>query len=118
MKNFNRTDRVKAQMIRDISEYFDTELADKIKGMVTITYVKLSKDLRYASVYFSYLGEEVNRESVYSFMDRHKNNVRAYLGKVMKIRHIPEIIFKFDPSIEEGIRIEQLLHEINNDKRE
>ena len=118
MKTFSRTDRVKAQMIRDISEYFDTELADKIKGLITITYVKLSKDLRYAIVFFSYLGEEANRQSVYSFLDRHKNHVRAYLAKVMKIRHVPEISFKFDPSIEEGLRIEQLLNEINNDKKD
>lgn len=118
MRNFSRTDRVKAQMIRDISGYFETELADKIKGMITITYVKLSKDLRYAIVYFSYLGEESNRKSVFSFMERHKNHVRSYLAKVMRIRHIPEINFQFDPSIEEGLRIEQLLNEINNDKKE
>jgi ribosome-binding factor A len=103
------------QILRDISELLEPELPGVVPGMVTFTRVKLSNDLRYAKVYFSYLGEEGNRDRVTEYLNREKKRIRTEVGHKMRIRHIPEIEFRFDPSIEEGIRIEQLLNEIKGE---
>lgn len=91
------------------------KLEDKFSGMVTFTRVRVTDDLRYATAYYSYLGNESDRQSVDSYLQRESGRIRKEVGGPLRIRHIPEFRFKFDPSIEEGMRIEQLLNEIKDD---
>ncbi len=115
MADKRRTSRLGGQMLRDISTMMDAELAEKVHGMVTFTRVRLSNDLRYATIYYSVLGGEAERDEVAGYLEREKKRIRHEVGGLMRVRYIPEFTFKFDPSIEEGIRIEQLLNEIKSD---
>jgi ribosome-binding factor A len=116
MRQFKRSQRLGMQIQRDISRILEQELAETLPGMVTLTYVKLSDDLRYARVYYSYLGSAENRERVDEHLTRERKRIRALVGQSLRIRHIPEIDFKYDPSVERGIRIEQLLEEIKKER--
>lgn len=84
--------------------------------MVTFTHVKLTDDLRYAKVYFSYLGKEEDRALVLEFLTRERRRIRSQIGRNLRVRHIPELDFKFDSSVEHGLRIEQLLDEIHKER--
>jgi ribosome-binding factor A len=95
-----------------------TEFAAGAPAMITFTHVRLTDDLRYATVYYSCLGKEKEQELVAGFLEREKKKIRQLVGRNLRLRHIPELTFKFDPSIEEGIRIEQLLNEIKTDREE
>jgi ribosome-binding factor A len=114
MRSFKRSDRLSEQILRDISSMMEYVLGDQLSSLVTFTHVKLSSDLKYATVYYSYFGNKETPESVQQFLERAKSKIRHDLGQKLKIRRIPELTFKFDPSIEEGIRIEQLLSEIKS----
>jgi ribosome-binding factor A len=105
-------------MLRDISKLVGTDMMDSAPGMITFTHVKLTDDLRYATIYYSCLGREGEQEAVAGFLEREKKRIRHMVGKNLHLRHIPEFRFKFDPSVEEGIRIERLLNEIKNDREE
>jgi len=83
--------------------------------MLTFTHVKLTNDLQHAKIYYSFLGTQENRRLVEEYLAREKWRIRSRIGKQLRVRNIPEIEFKFDPSIEEGLRIEQLLNEINSE---
>ena len=115
MADNRRTSRLAEQILRDISTKMEGELAERLTGMVTFTRVRLSNDLRYATVYYSVLGEEDDREETAAYLERNKNRIRKLVGSELRIRYIPEFTFKFDPSIEESIRIQQLLDEIKSD---
>jgi len=118
MKQYKRSDRLSEQIRRDISQLLEHELAEKFKGMVTFTRVKLSDDLRYAKIYYSYLGDDENRTRVDNYFNHKNKQIRSLVGKNLNIRHIPELNFVFDPSIEEGMRIEQLLNELKRENKE
>lgn len=118
MRQYKRSDRLGEQMRRDISQLLERDLAEKFRGMVTFTRVKLSDDLRYAKIYYSYLGDEENRLLVEEYFIQRNKQIRSLVGKNLSIRHIPELTFVFDPSIEEGIRIEQLLNELKREDKE
>lgn len=113
MRQFRRSDRLGAQILKDISNLVDTEFADKIPAMVTFTHVRLTNDLRYATVFYSCMEDAQGREAVAQSLDRNKNKIRRLVGKNLHVRRLPELIFKFDPSVAEGIKIERLLNEIN-----
>jgi len=115
MRQFKRSQRLGQQIHRDISSLLEQELADLTRGMLTFTRVKLSDDLRYAKVYYSFLGSDEDRRQVEEYLTRHNGRIRSQIGKSLRVRNIPELMFRFDPSVEEGIRIEQLLNEIKRE---
>lgn len=116
MRQYKRSQRLSVQMQRDIARLLETELAEHVPGMVTFTHVRLSDDLRHARVYYSYLGQKDDRGKVEEYLLRERGRLRSLVGQSLKIRHIPELDFKFDPSVEEGLHIEQLLQEIKRDR--
>ena len=118
MKQFKRADRVAEEIRRIASEVWDSEMASRLPGMLTFTRVDLSSDLRHAKVYYSFLGSPADRDRATDFLFHKTKLMRRLIGSNLRIRHIPEFIFKFDPSIEEGVRIEELLNEIKRDKQE
>lgn len=118
MRQFKRTDRLSEQIRRYTSEVVDTDYRGIMPAMITFTSVRLSRDLRYATIYYSFLGDESMKESVYEFLDRSKKHIRSAVGSNMHVRRIPEFTFKFDPSVEEGMKIERLLNEIKSDRSE
>jgi ribosome-binding factor A len=117
MRQFKRADRLAEQILRDLSRLMENELAELGAGMVTFTHVKLSDDFRYATVYYSVLGKENDRHVIADYLEREKKHIRHILGRNLRLRHIPELTFKYDSSIEEGIRIEQLLNEIKSNPK-
>jgi ribosome-binding factor A len=118
MSQFKRSDRLGEQIRRDISLLLETELADLNVGMVTFTRVRLTNDLRYARVYYSFLGDEAGKNRVAEYLQRESKRIRSAVGRQLHVHHIPELTFMFDPSVEEGIRIEQLLNEIKSGRKQ
>jgi ribosome-binding factor A len=118
MRQFRRSDRLNELILRDISVLLDRELADIAPGLTTFTAVRLTGDLRYAKVYYSFLGDEQSHQRVEQYLQRQRRRIRSEIGKNLRIRHIPEIVFKYDPTVEEGIRLDQLFNEIKRDRGE
>lgn len=118
MRQFKRSSRIGEQLLRDISVFYQNELYDNSPSLVTFTHVRVTDDLRYANIYYSCLGDDDKREAVSVFLNNQKKQIRHAVGKNMHTRFIPEFQFKFDPSIEEGIKIEKLLNDIKNDTSE
>jgi len=118
MRQFKRSQRLSAQILRDVSELLQAELYSAVPGLVTFTKVKLSDDLRHAKIYYSYLGDIEQRAALEVHLDQNKGRIRSEVGRGLRVRFVPEIEFKYDPSIEEGIRIEQLLNEIKGEGTE
>ena len=117
MKQYKRSVRIGEQILRSLPDAIGGALEERFAGLVTFTRVRLTDDLRYCTVYYSYLGKESVRDSVEQFLHQQAGRVRKKVGGPLRIRHIPEFKFQFDPSVEEGLRIEQLLNEIKNDRQ-
>ncbi len=115
MRQFKRSTRLGEQVLRDLSTAIGRTLDERFSGMVTFTKVRLTDDLRYATVYYSFLGESVEKIKVEEYFKRECGKIRKLVGSPLRIRHIPEFTFKYDTSIEEGLRIQQLLNEVKDD---
>lgn len=108
-----RTGRVSEQIKKEISLLIQTELKDPRIGFVTVTGVDLTNDLSQAKIYLSVLGDEEQKNNSLKALHKANGFMRSELGKRIKFRHVPELIFKIDESIEYGSRIEKLLTEID-----
>ncbi len=107
-----RTDRVAEAIREELMTIIQRELKDPGIGVTSITHVEVSGDLRHASVLFSVLGDEEERNRTLEALERAKKFIRSELGKRVKLRFTPELAFKLDESLEERLRIAKILDEI------
>ncbi|WP_199623260.1 30S ribosome-binding factor RbfA [Paenibacillus alkalitolerans] len=112
-----RAGRVGEQLKKELSHIIQTELKDPGIGFMTVTGVDVTNDLSQAKVYISVLGSEEQKEATLKSLARGKGFIRSELGKRIRLRHVPELLFQFDTSIEYGSKIEKLLETINNEAR-
>ena len=113
-----RAQRVAETIHHEISNLLIKGLKDPRIGFVTITSVDVTPDLRQAKVYFTLMGSQEDRQQTQSGLDSSAPYVRQQLGKVLRLRHIPEICFIYDASVDYGQHIEKLLSEVKSDLQE
>lgn len=93
-------------------------LKDPGLGFVTITGVDTAPDLRSAVVYYSSLGTEEEQEETAAALDRATPRLQAQMAGQIRIKYTPQLRFAVDPSIEEGLRIDRILHDIAEEEEE
>jgi ribosome-binding factor A len=104
-----RVSRVGEQIKKEISTIVRNEVKDPRIGFLTITDVELSGDMQHAKVYVSVLGSEEERNDTLQALQKAAGFVRSELGKRIRIRHTPEILFTIDRSLDYSERINKVL---------
>ena len=107
-----KIDRISSQLEKEISYIIATEVKDKALSFVTITECRVTNDLSYARVYYTILDENKIDDSKKAFKDA-KGFIRKELASRINIRHIPDLEFIYDESIEYGKKIEDKIKEIH-----
>lgn len=114
-KDSNRLNRIDEEMKKEISHIITYDLKDpNITGLISVTKVKVSGDLKYAKVYVSMLNAKDNKQ-VLAALKKSAGFVRTEVAKRINLRTTPEIIFIFDDSIEYGARIDTILRNVIKD---
>jgi ribosome-binding factor A len=114
--NNRRSQRVASQLKTEISWLIEHSLRDPDKGFITITRVRLSSDLKIASIYYSVLGSDHERESSKEALSRAKSFLRRELTDRINLRVVPDLRFFYDDSLEYSNKISTLLNKINKDE--
>ena len=110
---YERTDRLAEEIQREVDDIIRHELHDpRIGGTYSITRVEVTRDLRYAKCYVSVLEDEL-RDNLMAALDSARGYIRRALGKNMRVRYVPEILFVADRNIAYGVHIAKVLSEIS-----
>ena len=110
----DRMRRVNAAVREVLSEAVG-ELQDPRIGFVTITGVKTSTDLRHAVVFVSVLGSERKREKTLEGLQAAHGPLQARIAAELRMKRTPQLTFEYDPSVERGVRMTQLIDELAPD---
>ncbi|GIQ68598.1 30S ribosome-binding factor RbfA [Xylanibacillus composti] len=108
-----RVGRVGEQIKKELSHIIQNELKDPRVGFITVTGVDVTNDLSQAKVYLSVMGSDEEKADTLKALEKAVGFIRSELGKRVRMRHTPELLFKFDSSIDYGSRIEELLQNLN-----
>ena len=105
---------IEKEMARVISKVLMEEVKNPtVKGLVSVTNINVTEDLKFADVYFSIMGQEnVNTDEVVEGLNQIKGFLRKRVAEEIEIRYIPEIRVKLDTSIEHAIKISKLLNDL------
>ena len=109
-KDFSRTRRVGEQIQREMAQLVQQEIKDPRLGLITISAVKLSKDMSHANIFFTTLNEEQSVEDTLKILEGAAGFLRHELGKRMQLRIVPNIHFKYDESISYGNDLSALIN--------
>lgn len=115
---YKRSEKVAEAIHELVSELLIKGLKDPRIGFVTITGVKVTDDLHLATVYFTVIGSDEEKEATGQGLQSARGFIRKELGKSLHMRYVPELIFRYDESVEYGSRIETLLKEISATDRD
>ena len=108
-KEFSRTERLGELMKRELAVLIQREVKDPRLGMVVVTDIALSKDLSFAKVYITALGDIKDMQQQVSVLQHAAGFLRSQLGKRIKVRTIPQLQFIYDDSIIKGNRLAKLI---------
>ena len=107
-----KNERINSNVQRELSYILANEIKNPNIKFVTITACDITSDLSYAKVYFTTLGD--TKETLKALKNA-KGFIRRTLADRIELRHVPELEFIYDESIEYGKRIEEIIEDIHND---
>lgn len=112
----DRTIRISEEIKKELSSIIQKELKDpRVSKLISVVDVNVTKDLKYAKVYVSILGNDEEKESAMKGLKSAAGYIRKEIGKRIQIRTTPEILFELDTSIEYGAYINKLINETQKD---
>ncbi|HEY7502071.1 MAG TPA: 30S ribosome-binding factor RbfA [Vicinamibacterales bacterium] len=112
----NRPIRVGEQIREVLTDLVAREVHDPGIGFITLTRVDLTADLQLARVYYTTMGDEKARRESSRALERARPFLRRHLGRRLRLRHVPDLQFFFDDSIERHDRIERILQQLQAER--
>ena len=109
-----RKERLEELLKREISDIILREVKDPRIGFVTVTDAEVTRDLCFAKVFVSIMGDAAERASTLEALAHAAGFVRHELGPRLGLREVPEIRFVHDESLDRGARVEELLKRIHD----
>jgi len=118
MADNRRLERVSGYLKKEISLILNRKVSDPDMGMVTITAVKISPDLKFAKIYYTVFGDDVQREKTKKVLKRSTAFIRNELKPSIKSRWLPELRFEYDESIAYAQHIDSIINKIHDDSND
>ena len=112
-KSFHRTDRVSAQLRRELGTLVREAVAEHGLPSVSVSDVEVTRDMAHAKVFVTALQEERSTEAVKG-LKAVAPEIRFRLARAVKMRHVPELHFHYDDSVDRGERIDNLLRDLGD----
>ena len=117
-KNDARLNRINEELKKEISNVLTFELKNpNVTGLISVTKAKITPDVKYAKIYVSILNSK-NLEKTMQGLKDSAGFIRSQVAKTINLRITPELVFELDDSMEYGMRIDNILKEINENKEQ
>jgi ribosome-binding factor A len=107
-----RQKRVAERLQAEISALIQQEMNDPRLALVTVTVVHVDRELEHANVFVSTVGDEARKKEVLQVLDGAKGFIRREIGRRVQLRHTPQLVFHWDPSLEKAEHVSALLDQL------
>jgi ribosome-binding factor A len=112
-----RPDRVAEAIREEVARFLADGVKDpRVRGLVTVTGVDVTRDLRHAKVFVSIMGSDAERSETLEGLGAVAAHLRGHVGRALRLRVAPELAFRPDPSVGYAARIETLLEEVRRER--
>lgn len=111
----SRMNKIDEELRKEIGSIISLELKNPhLTGLISVTKVKTTPDLRFAKVYVSMINEKSKKQNL-AILKQSSGYIRSVIAKKINLRTTPELVFEFDESLEYGSKIDEILKDISKD---
>jgi ribosome-binding factor A len=114
----SRPERVAEAIKEEISRIVRERVSDPRIGFLSVTKVEITPDLKSAKIFISVLGNKIDREKTFEGLKSASSFIRGQLGNSLDMRHVPEISFVHDKSIERASRVLNIMYKLEREAKE
>lgn len=108
-----RADRIAGEIKKVVAEAMRGGIKDpRMPIIASVTEVKVNRDFSLATVYVSTIGDETVKKDMMACLEHASGYLKSSIGKKMRLRQMPELRFRLDESMEEGMRMSQLIDQV------
>lgn len=111
-----RLEKVSEEIKHRMNSAMSKDLMELHAGLVTVSRVIMSPDLKIAKIYVSFLGNKEPVEKLVEKINNRKGHIRFLLGKQIKLKYVPDLIFFYDDTMEYADKINKLLNEVKKNE--
>jgi ribosome-binding factor A len=112
-----RVPRVEKELQGLISQYISSMYKGEIQGLLTINHVRVAGDLRSAQVHVSLLGgTEIDAKKAVAILQKHAVDIQSYVHERLPMKYCPKLSFLIDKGLDKVLKVEALLHEIEQQR--
>ena len=112
-REYARSERVADLLQREIALLLQKETSFREAGLITISFVDVSPDLKNASIYFTCLKPTCSEEVLADLLNERAGHFRRLLGRALPLRAVPQLSFRFDHSLARANRLTELIDRVN-----
>lgn len=112
-----RTERVASVIKEEVGMLLTTEFRDPAYGLMTVTDVQMTPDLRIAKIYVSILGPASTRERTLAMLEEKKPHIRSFIGSRLRLKFTPSVQWYIDETLDRVEKIESIIRKIHGDDR-
>ena len=112
-----RAARVGEELLREVADLLTKKVRDPRVKAATLTGIQLSNDLKHARIFYSFMGDHEDIDQVQAGLDSAKGFIKRELGLRVELKYMPDIVFKFDPSLEKARDMEELFERLRSSDR-
>ncbi|MCY4153711.1 MAG: 30S ribosome-binding factor RbfA [Gammaproteobacteria bacterium] len=116
-REYGRNQRVADLLQREIARLLLKETSFREAGLITVSFVDVSPDLKNASVYFTCLEPTCSEEALTDLLNERARHFRRLLGQSLALRAVPQLVFRFDHNLHRANRLTELIDRVNQDNR-
>ncbi len=106
-----KVDRLETLIQRVVADEIMNHVKDNV-GFITITGVKVTNELSFMYVYYTVFGTEENLKNTKEALERAKGFIKNQVALRVKMRKVPDLIFKYDDSIQKGMKVDKIIKDI------
>lgn len=118
MTSKERARRIADRILEELATVLQMEAEDPRLAMVTVTGVDVDRELAFATIFVSGLGDEERRDEVLAALESARGFLRSQLAARIQLRSFPELRFRWDASYQRGARIEELLDQLKTEQQD
>lgn len=117
-REFSRSQRVADLLQREVALLLQKEASLREAGLITVSFVDVSPDLRNASIFFTCLEPTCSEEDLAALLNERAGHFRRLLGRSLPLRAVPQLSFRFDHSLDRANRLTELIERVNRKPQE
>ncbi len=111
-----RSERVASVIKTELGTYFQRRFSMTDVGLMTVTEVRMSPDLRLAKVYISIFGDSARKERALTQLEEERSSIRGIIGQAVRLRFTPDVAFVLDETMDEAMKLEGIFKKIHEEE--